>query len=133
MQNIPFWTIIFTFKAKYSISCYNDIQFLCQLYGRCVVFSISHTTLDLYYSLVRVDLPWVRNPHFLNGYDTLVFLNRVPHLHFLFIKCLQQIDTLFSMVHVHSDISYKITKISRMIYILSIWMYSFLLCTIILI
>ena len=57
--------------------------------------------------LVRVDLPWVRQPHFSYGSSTLVLSTWVPHPHFLAMKFLHQKEILLSLVHFHSDIRYK--------------------------
>ena len=85
----------------------------------CAIRKLLHTrplNSNKLYFLVIMDLPWVQHPYFLYGSGTLILSTRVPHPHFLVIKFLHQRDILFSMVHVHSDIGYKITNFSGIVF-----------------
>ena len=82
----------------------------------CHSYRRHHSCIFHSYCLVRAYLPWVRHQYLLYGSGTLILLTRVLHPHFLVVQFLHQRDILFCLVHVHRDISYKITKLSRMLF-----------------
>ena len=71
------------------------------------------------YCSVRAYLLWVQYLHFSHGSGTLILSTRIMYPLFSVMKYLHQRYTLFSMVHVHIYIRYKIKK-SRILFFINL-------------